>query len=556
MIRRSLVVGFVGMVIGATSTARADEPIVLRAEWQGPVAFLATGAAMASDGPDADLNVDMSVMPATVEINSAEIPDDADLLAAYLYWAGSIPNTDCGGSFVDQDVGFLPPGGVLSEVQADACFCSEAGAGSYDMQLCRSEVTSLITEPTGVYLVSSFAALIDNQSTHNASFSLVLVYRQEDFDPRRIALYDGLQTMSSAINASATFNLDGLEIDDPAKGDLTWYVMEGDVGGSAGEQVTVGGLPGGGTLQLSDPLNPSENPMNHTINTTVPTQSDTIGVDIDRFDISSALSPADTAVEMHYEAGNDKYWIGYNIVGVNIFAPVFGAQSSKTWQLEFDSDEDGESSVGDHVRYTIALSNTGSATGTVTLTDTVAPEASSWQLIDAGGGTDLSTGDTLIIEDLTVAAGEEVSVVFDAVLGDVPDFTVLANTAKYEVSGEGKTGQVTAPDVVIRRDEDGDLFYDNDDNCPATPNPGQVDSDNDGVGDACESDPAGTGGTMGAGGAGGVAPGGAPGVTPEPTTASGCACTVRARGSDRGLTIWLLGLLLSVCRRVRLNGRT
>jgi outer membrane protein assembly factor BamB len=49
----------------------------------------------------------------------------------------------------------------------------------------------------------------------------------------------------------------------------------------------------------------------------------------------------------------------------------------------------------------------------------------------------------------------------------------------------GTTGTVVAIDIGLPPDRDGDGIYDMSDNCPATPNPDQKDTDGDGIGDVC-----------------------------------------------------------------------
>ena len=272
----------------------------------------------------------------------------------------------------------------------------------------------------GDYSVDEFNALIANATTNNASFSLLLVFEDASLNPRRVALWDGLLTMHNQGNANLSVTLSGLDIDNPAEGDLTWYVMEGDVGGSMGEQVTVTSQPSGATTALSDGVNPVDNPMNHTINTTASVQTDSLGVDIDKFSIDGVLSSTDTAVQIDYAAGDDKWWIAYNVVGVNVFEPAFGAGSGKSWTLHDDADTDQQPTAGDTIRYTIQLVNTGTAVGVVSVTDAIPIEASSWQLIDAAGGSDASNANTLVVNGITVAAGASKDVVFDVVIDAAP----------------------------------------------------------------------------------------------------------------------------------------
>lgn len=473
------------------ASAYADEPISLRTTWSGPVDFFATGAPMAIDGPDADTNVDTLVQPAMVTVAPASIPTGATLTQAFLYWAGTIGNTDCVmPAKFDDTVDFTPPGAMMpTSVKADTCYCSAADATSYDVQVCRADITAFISGSlSGDYIVDKFNASIGNGATDSASFSIVLVYQHPTLPPRDIALYDGVEGLSSATKATSSVSLAGIRADTPAQGDLTWYTIEGDIGGGSpgAEQVVVTGNPGGVSLILSDAINPANNPMNRTINTTIPPQSGTVGVDIDRFDISAALTAGDTSVDMLYSANTDKWWIAYNIVGINVFEPVFSVGSKKTGVLQVDADGNGVPSPGDTLRYTIHLTNSGTDAGTVKVIDPIPPQAALWSLVDAGGGTNVSNATTLEVHNIFAAVQGSADVVFDMNIADVPDQTVISNVATFDATPDGDQGELTAADFIVRRDGDKDTVWDNDDNCPAVPNTAQTDTDMDGAGDVCD----------------------------------------------------------------------
>jgi uncharacterized repeat protein (TIGR01451 family)/MYXO-CTERM domain-containing protein len=481
------------MLLLTARLARADEPISERFSYTGSLDFFATGATMAAD-TNSDNCIDTLAQPASVEVTSTTLPAGAVLIDAYLYWAGTIPDWgDCGTignhqSNIDDQVDFMPPGGTFTQVTADNCHCSGGGGStSYDVQVCRANVTDIIlaqaTGLTGVYEVDSFAARAADGATDNASFSLVLVYEEPSLPVRNVVIYDGVRTMS---NSTETITLGGIQVDDPPGGDLTWYVLEGDVGGSSGENVTAQGTPGGTSLLLGDAINPTTNPMNRTINTTSPSQTGVIGVDIDMFDITSALAAGDTAVEVVYTAGPDKWWIAYNIMGIDVYQAVFAFSSQKTWTLHLDPDANAAPTPGDTIRYTIRLENTGNAGAEVDVVDTVPAQAASWNIVDDGGGTVVGSPDTVIVNNIYVAPGGFADVVFDVVLAEVSDETVMLNTADFDATPDGDSGSLTADPVLIRHDEDSDDIFDNDDNCPATPNTTQIDTDGDGAGDACD----------------------------------------------------------------------
>ncbi len=488
-----------GAVTVITNQAHADEPITLRTTWSGSVDFFATGTSMAVDGPDVnDTNVDTITQPATVTVATANIPTGSTLTQAFLYWSGTIPNSDCLPPFkFDDSVDFTPPGAAAPiSVVADTCYCSNADATTYDVQVCRADVSGLILasggQLTGNYVVDKFAASIQNRATDSASFSIVLVYQNPSLPPRDVALYDGVEGLSSSSKATSSISLGGIYVDTPAQGDLTWYTIEGDIGGGSPgvEQVVVTGNPGGTSLVLADALNPANNPMNRTINTTTPPQTATGGVDIDRFNISGALTAGDTSVDMLYSANTDKWWIAYNVVGINVFEPVFGVGSNKTGVLLTDADGNGVPSAGDTIRYTIQLVNTGTDAGSALIIDPIPLQADTWSLVSAGGGNNASTPSELIVQGVPVAVQASANVVFDMVIKDVPDQTVISNVASFDATPDGgDQGSLAAPDFVVRRDGDEDGVWDNDDNCPNNANTSQADADLDGPGDACDACP-------------------------------------------------------------------
>jgi uncharacterized repeat protein (TIGR01451 family)/MYXO-CTERM domain-containing protein len=425
---------------------------------------------------------------------------------------------------IDDVVTFTPPGGPPGVAIAEVCYCSDAAAQSYDIQLCRADVTDVVGALVGDYEVGDFDALIANGSTNNASFSIVLVYSDDSLPVRNITLYDGLWTMWSQGNAETAVQLTGIEIDNPPAGDLTWYALEGDIGGAGNEGVTVTGSAGV-PLPLFDPLNPVANPMNHTINTTAPPQVDALGVDIDQFDISAALTTGDTSVTTTYYGGEDKYWIAYNVIGVNIFAADFVSGSSKTWELQIDADQSGDPTPGDTIRYTIHIANTGNVGGDVSIVDMMPSQVANgeWTLINDGGGADNSVDGSLELGPFTLGAGESTDVVFDVVLAPDSGNSSMFNVVGYQESNDGTSGAFEAPPVPIGLapgDGDGDTGDGDGDPGDGDGDPGDGDSgdgDGDSSGDSGEDDS-----TTGVPGDGS---GGTTGLFSGELPPEGCSCT-------------------------------
>lgn len=287
--------------------------------WTGSVDYLLTGATMAVDGGDADTTaVDILVQPTAFDVDPASLPSSSTLQQALLYWGGTQnqPAGECA-SLPDDLVTFTPPGGTATALTADACVCDSAGAATYDIWTCKKDVTWVINSTTlghtGTYSLTDYTGQVANNATDNASVALLLVYEDTSLPARDVKLDD---TLLQVLSGSQIINMTGLSAG--TVGNLTYYTLDGDLGGAGTEQVLVDALPGAAAaLSLIDANNPIDNPMNGTINTTPTLQTGLLGVDIDKFDISPALTAGDTSLNITYTANADKWWHVLTVVGVD-----------------------------------------------------------------------------------------------------------------------------------------------------------------------------------------------------------------------------------------------
>ena len=305
-------------LIVTTSSAVADEPLSGRGSWSGRVDHFLTGAVLARD-TDGDGNVDATVDSARFDVTAAQVSVFSTLETAILYWGGSqSQSADACTAGADSEVTLILPAGDTLPVAADQCYCSDGGSTSYDIWICRSDITGRLAAPgvslTGPWIVSDYAGRIADNGTDNASVALLLVYSDASLPTGSVALREGLLMMQSD---STVLTQNGLQVGDSVFGSLTYYTLEGDPGGSTNERVKVRGFPGGRESILADSVNPLTNPMNQTINTTSPVMTHAVGVDIDRFDIGPALTRGDAAAAVTYSAGTDKWWLVASVVTVS-----------------------------------------------------------------------------------------------------------------------------------------------------------------------------------------------------------------------------------------------
>ena len=286
------------------------------ASWEGPTGYVLTGASLAMD-TDGDSAANQMLPLVNFAVTPDDVPSSARLLNAYLYWGG----TQSQGGIPDPSVELTIPGGAMLTIDADRSYWSDGGSMSYDMFLSRAEITDRLplsgADLVGGYAVGGYSGLLGNRPIANASTALLLVFADSTAPNRWIVAHDGLLTMERSNHTIAVTDFDASTAS-PAT--LAWYTLEGDLGGTPREEerVTVIGTPGGAGMVVTDGVNPSNNPMNRTINTVAPPQEDMIGVDIDRFDISTAISQHDTALDIRYSANSDKWWLALSVVEVGL----------------------------------------------------------------------------------------------------------------------------------------------------------------------------------------------------------------------------------------------
>jgi len=336
------------------------------------------------------------------------------------------------------------------------------------------------------------------------SFALLLVVRDLELPLHSIATFEGMEAFAgdSVDVTMVTAN----QISDPAAGSLAVYVLEGDLGISSGpgctsptdEFIEVDGdtSPTQDGVCLFDDDNPLGNPFNATINVQSQTGSPpcsggineccgdglcpVTGVDIDRYNISSALVPGVNQVRATVASVTDRIALALVVLGVDVFEPVLSVDTQvrvlepdgHTDVLRREENGDIVVRVGAPIVYSIAVSNTGNVTATDTSVRFVVPaqttvSADNAILIlppDAGTptvaetGAENGTGEILVsgfrvpageIAEVRVqvwancgAAGQVVAPTIHVGSAEVPPFTVESDCTStrgncFEVTGAG-----------------------------------------------------------------------------------------------------------------------
>ncbi len=295
------------------------------------------------------------------------LPAGATVTHAYVYWGGRASSPDTTAT-LDRPGGFST-NLTASITQNYVSTWYQAGA----------DITALVqAQGSGAYRMTGIttASFIDlNQSVNFAGWWMVVFYQLPTDPPRNLALFDGLDSISTG--SPQNTNLTGFLVP-PAFGAAKLGVItyEGDAA-IPGDSFIFDGVT------LSDAVNPATDFFNGTrsfLGTPVSVAGDLPqltggsqsmgGLDLDVVDITGTLVAGQTSAPIQATTTGDQYFLAGFITSIPTFKPDFTSSTKAVLDVN-----GGALVAGDVLEYTIFVTNTGNDTSVNTvLTDVLPPQ--------------------------------------------------------------------------------------------------------------------------------------------------------------------------------------
>ena len=234
-----------------------------------------------------------------------ELQPNQQLIAAYLYWAGSGTG--------DFDVALNS-----QQISAQRTF-SETISNGLVYFAAFAEVTSLVqTTGNALYTLSdldltdSIAPYCEN-TTNFAGWAITVIYQDNTLPLNQVTVFDGLESVS-ATNTNLTINLSNINVLDNDGAKIGFLAWEGDQSLSVNETLQING-----NIISNPPLNPADNAFNGTNSFT---QNELLyNMDIDFYSIENNISPGDTSAVIDLTSGQDFVMINTIITVLNSQLP-------------------------------------------------------------------------------------------------------------------------------------------------------------------------------------------------------------------------------------------
>ncbi|PKA99398.1 CUB-like protein [Flavobacteriaceae bacterium MAR_2009_75] len=282
----------------------ANDPLTLFQEFDGYYDYSTTGGTLRTSPNGGD--------PCAISTSSSNslvspVPATATVERAYLYWSHSSTVRDADVTFEGQSV--------------SANFLYQTSLGNRNFYGYVSDVTAIVQGTTDLTNnVFDFADLdinntgdYCNTSTVLGGWALMVFYEDRSLPAVNINLYQGFDGLS---NDGTSFTLDSFYAISGTGAKATFLSWEGDpdlTGASSGstnpEELSITNQRNQNYILSGDGGQPGNNSYNSTIydNTVGPVynNSNTYGVDLDTYDISAYIQPADSEVTANVDVGQD-----------------------------------------------------------------------------------------------------------------------------------------------------------------------------------------------------------------------------------------------------------
>lgn len=233
---------------------------------------------------------------ADLTLNSSQ-----NIVAAYLYWAGSGPGD------LDIEINEIP-------VTANRSFNTIYNARVFFSAF--ADITTIIQDQGNItYTISELdlTGIIESYCSNGTNFggwAITVIYEDSSLPLNQLNVYDGLQSVPTNISIT----LDNLNVLDSEGAKIGFIAWEGDSALAVNEQLTING-----NLIGNPPLNPSNNAFNGTNSFTG--ASNLFNMDIDVYDIQDNINIGDSSATIELTSGHDFVMINNIITVLNSQLP-------------------------------------------------------------------------------------------------------------------------------------------------------------------------------------------------------------------------------------------
>ncbi len=333
-----------------TGTLSAQTPITIYNNFSGPVNYTVIGGSLRTQG-----NTINATSLRSSDTSKLYLPSGSTIVGAYLYWAGSGATAD---NLVNLSGQNFTASRTFTEQFLNGSWLYFFGGFADVTAFAQSNGYPFTYEFGGLTVDSTTAVYVNSQAVISA-WSMIVVYRKDSEVKKSVNIFDGFKIFRGSQiplvinNFYVPYSL--------VQGKMTHITFEGDKENSStlngfNEEVRFNGV------SLTDIHNPANNQFG-SLSNNFPEDS-TFGLDIDTYDVTSLLTPADTQATSTYSSGGDLVILSAEIISVADTANS-DIQTTKTHA-------GGSIVAGNNVVFTISVQNNGpDTTGIITLVDSI-----------------------------------------------------------------------------------------------------------------------------------------------------------------------------------------